>query len=96
MHAGFNGGLAQVLGIAVGTADQLHHHVDIGSGGHRQGVGVTANAVLFGLFHLRSVGIGNSHQADGAPRAAFDNFRLLRQQLEGAAAYGAEAGDAYF
>ena len=70
--------------------------VGIVGGGQRQSVGVTADAVLFGLFHPSSVGSGYGHHAEGAPRAAFDNCRLLRQQLEGAAAYGAKLGDADF
>ena len=74
-----DGGLAQLLGDAVLAADQFHHHVHVGVGGHGQRVVEPADPVQGNAAVLFTVPRRNGAHHDCPAAAVLEQRRMLAQ-----------------
>ena len=91
--AGGDGRLADLLGDAIGAADQFDHHLGVGLGGHGRSVVVPGEAVQRHGPALvpRARRYGADH--DGPAAQPFEGTGMCLQHLEGADPDRAQAGD---
>ena len=75
------------------SADQLHHHVHGGVGGKCDGILVPAQAGQRHAAIARAVASGHRGDGDRPSGARGDDVGVVAQQLQHAAADGAQAGD---